>query len=352
MIAGSGGALPGERSVERARLVQVGWETPLAIERAEPAPVEAGQVRVAVEACGVCHRDLLDREGRFPFIRLPVTPGHEAAGRVVEVGAGVADFAVGDRVATMHRDACGECAACKAGQTSLCTGAAWVLGILADGGYASEIVAPASALYAVPGELPAAHAAVLHCTFGTAYRDLAVLGGLRAGERVLVTGANGGVGAAAIQIAARLGAHVVALLRDEKHAPFVRELGAQEIVLDAAKAEPVDVALDAVGAPTFLAALRALRIGGRMVVVGNVTREKVGLNLGFVITRGLTIVGGSGATRDDMRAVLALHGKAPFRFAIDRTLPLSEAERGQSLVRSGGLNGRVVLVPEHPGRRA
>jgi acryloyl-coenzyme A reductase len=334
--------------IERARLAQVGWETPLQLETADRSPVEPGQVRVAVEACGVCHRDLLDREGRFPFVRLPVTPGHEAVGRVVEVGAGATDFAPGDRVATMHRDACGECPSCKAGQTTLCTGAAWVFGLLADGGYASEIVAPASAFYAVAGDLPSEHAAVLHCTFGTAYRDLAVLAHLREGERVLVTGANGGVGAAAIQIATRLGAHVVALLRDEKHEAFVRGLGAHEVVLDAAKAEPVDVALDAVGAPTFLAALRALRIGGRMVVVGNVTREKVGLNLGFVITRGLSIVGGSGATRDDMRRVLALHHESPFHFAIDRTLPLAEADRAQKLVRTGGLRGRIVL---QPGRR-
>jgi acryloyl-coenzyme A reductase len=335
--------------IERARLVQVGWETPLHVETAEAPALEPGQVRVAVEACGVCHRDLLDREGRFPFVRLPVTPGHEAAGRVVEVGAGVTDFAPGDRVATMHRDSCGECAACKAGQTTLCMGAAWVLGLLADGGYASEIVAPASAFYAVTGELPSEHAAVLHCTFGTAYRDLAVLARLQDGERVLVTGANGGVGAAAIQIARRLGAYVIALLRDAKHEPFVRELGANDVVLDAAKAEPVDVALDAVGAPTFLAALRALRVGGRMVVVGNVTREKIALNLGFVITRGLTIVGGSGATRDDMRRVLALHRASPLHFAIDRTLPLARAEDAQRLVRTGGLRGRVVL---QPGRRS
>jgi acryloyl-coenzyme A reductase len=332
--------------IERARLVRVGWETPLAYEpEAPPSLVDSGQVRVAVEACGVCHRDLLDREGRFPFIQVPVTPGHEAVGRVIQLGAGVTDFAVGDRVATMHRDACGACPACLDGQTTLCTGAAWVLGILADGGYASEIVAPASALYSMPGDLPAAHAAILHCTFGTSYRDLAVLARLKPGERVLVTGANGGVGCAAIQIAARLGAHVIALVRDARHEEFVRKLGAHDVVLDAAKAEPVDVALDTVGAPTFLAALRAVRIGGRIVVVGNVTREKVGLNLGLIITRGLTIVGGSGATRDDMRAVLALHAERPFEFPIAHTLPLSEAEQGQKLVKEGGLRGRVVLTP-------
>jgi acryloyl-coenzyme A reductase len=332
--------------IERARLVRVGWEGPLEYEpAAAPSPLEAGRVRVAVEACGVCHRDLLDREGRFPFLQVPITPGHEAVGRVVEVGEGVTDFAVGERVATMHRDFCGACPSCKSGQTTLCTGAACVFGLLADGGYASEIVAPASAFYASADALPAAPAAILHCTFGTAYRDLVTLAHLEKGERVLVTGANGGVGCAGVQIAARRGAHVVALVRDAKHEEFIRGLGAHEVIVDASKTDPVDVALDAVGAPTFLTALRALRIGGRMVVVGNVTREKVGLNLGFVITRGLTIVGGSGATRDDMRDVLAMHAEQPFQFPIAQTLPLSEAEQGQRLVKQGGLRGRVVLRP-------
>jgi acryloyl-coenzyme A reductase len=332
--------------IERARLIRLGWEAPLEYEPAvAPSALEAGRVRVAVEACGVCHRDLLDREGRFPFLQVPVTPGHEAVGRVVEVGGGVTDLSIGDRVATMHRDFCGECPSCRSGQTTLCTGAAWVFGILADGGYASEIVAPASAFYASPDALPAEHAAILHCTFGTAYRDLVALAHVQKGERVLVTGANGGVGCAAVQIAARLGAHVVALVRDGRHEVFLRGLGAHEVIVDASKTDPVDVALDAVGAPTFLTALRALRIGGRVVVVGNVTREKVGVNLGFVITRGLTIVGGSGATREDMRAVLAMHGAQPFQFPIAQTLPLSEAEQGQRLVKQGGLRGRVVLRP-------
>ena len=335
--------------IERARLTETGWDAPLAHEAsAEPAPLEAGQVRVAIEACGVCHRDLLDREGRFPFLRLPITPGHEAAGRVTEVGSGVAGLARGQRVATMHRDACGECPACARGDTTLCTGAAWVLGLLADGGYASEIVVPASAVYPLPDAMPAADAAVFHCTFGTAYRDLAVLAKVRAGERVLVTGANGGVGAAGVQIAARLGAQVTALVRDPSHEGFLRELGAHEVVTDAKAASPADVVLDAVGAPTFLAAMHALGIGGRIVTVGNVTRDKVAINLGAVITRGLTILGGSGATREDMKAVLALHAERPFHVPIARTMPLSEADAAQRLVRAGGLRGRIVLVPRAP----
>jgi acryloyl-coenzyme A reductase len=351
-MSGDASSEPVLAVIERTRLLRIGWETPLLVERIAAAreALEPTHVRVSVEACGVCHRDLLDREGRFPFLRLPVTPGHEAVGRVVEVGVKVSDVTIGDRVATMHRDSCGQCPACASGDTSLCGSAAWVFGLLADGGYASELVAPASALYPIPGGLAAADAAILHCTFGTAYRDLVVLGRLHAGERVLVTGANGGVGSAAVQVAVRKGAHVVAVVRDSAHEPFVRSLGAHEVVVDSRGAfhervAPVDIGLEAVGAPTFLSALRALRIGGRLVVVGNVLAQKVPINLGFVITRGLTVIGGSGATRADMRGVLAMHDARPFEFSIAGVLPLSRADEAQRKVKAGGLRGRLVLVP-------
>jgi acryloyl-coenzyme A reductase len=340
---------------ERVRLTAVGWDEPLVHEvSSEALPDPTGrQVLVEVSACGVCHRDLLDRGGRFPFLQVPVTPGHEAVGRVVAVGPEVTAFREGDRVGTMHRDACGSCPSCRRGETSLCEGAGWVLGILADGGYARHLVVPESALFPVPEGPSDALAAVMHCTFGTAYRDLKRLGGVEPGHRVLVTGANGGVGAAAVQIAARLGAEVVAAVRDERHRAFVEGLGAHQVVVDPgdglhkhAAVGRVDVALDTVGAATFNGALRSLRLGGRLVVVGNVTAEKVAMNLGYLITHGLSVHGGSGATRRDMAELFALHQDRPFQVVVDRELPLSRAEEAQRLVRAGGLHGRVVLVPE------
>jgi D-arabinose 1-dehydrogenase-like Zn-dependent alcohol dehydrogenase len=330
-----------------------GWGVDLAREESE-APIDRladDQVLVRVEACGVCHRDLIDRDGRFPFQQFPIVPGHEAAGIVLAVGAGVRDLRVGDHVATMHRDACGACEACARGEPSLCGGAAWVFGILADGGYARHLVAPASALYPLPGGLAFADAASLHCTFGTAYRDLVTLGRLQRGERVLVTGANGGVGRAAVQIAVRFGAHVTAVVRDDRHVGPLTALGVREVLVSPKndfqeRAGAVDLALDTVGAPTFLAALRSLKIGGRAVVVGNVVAEKVPVNLGFLITRGLTIIGGSGATREEMTSVLAMHVAAPFTIAVARTFPLRRADEAQRALRAGGVEGRFVLVPD------
>jgi D-arabinose 1-dehydrogenase-like Zn-dependent alcohol dehydrogenase len=345
-------------------LVQVGWDADLVHEICDdPLPSLAGaEVLVEVEACGVCHRDLIDRAGRWPFLRVPITPGHEAAGRVLSVGPEGGEFRTGDRVGTMHRDACGECAACRKGQTSICEGAAWVFGIMADGGYARHVIAPASALYPLPAAMPASDAAVMHCTFGTAYRDLATLGKLVSGERVLVTGANGGVGMAAVQIAARLGAEVVAVVRSAEHAALLSRLGAHHVIVDPGTtfhenraAGGIDLVLEAVGHSTFASSLRTLRLGGRMVVVGNIVPERVALNLGALITRGLSLIGGSGATRADMTELLALHAAKPFTVAIDRVLPLSQADAAQRFVRAGGLKGRIVLVPSgsssgFPGR--
>jgi acryloyl-coenzyme A reductase len=259
---------------------------------------------------------------------------------------------VGDRVGTMHRDACRECAACKKGETSICGGAAWVFGIMADGGYARHVVAPESALFALPKAMLATEAAVMHCTFGTAYRDLKTLVKIAAGERVLITGANGGVGVAAVQIAARLGAEVVAVVRSDAHRELLTGLGAHQVVVDPngkfhehRAASDIDLALEAVGHSTFASTLKTLRLGGRMVVVGNIVPERVALNLGALITRGLSLIGGSGATRNDMAELLALHEQKPFTVPIDRVLPLSQADAAQRAVRAGGLKGRIVLVP-------
>ncbi len=339
----------------RALLRELGWSTDLAIEPAGEQPVATGdQIVIAVEACGVCGRDCLDRAGRFAFVQVPIIPGHEAVGRVVAIGPEVTEWRVGERVATLHRDACGDCAACAAGETSLCVRAAAVLGLLVDGGYARWLSAPQRCFYAVPDHLEPALTAVLHCTVGTAWRGL-TRAGVGAGTRVLVTGANGGVGGAAVAVANRLGATVIAVVRDEAHRELATAHGAAIVVVDDGagfhKRLPggtVEVAIDCVGAPTFNAALRSLAVGGRLVAVGNVTGGRVELNVGYVITYGLQITGSSGATRDDMAAVLALHATRPFEVPIHARLPLADADRAQRLVAAGGLHGRVVLFPDLP----
>jgi acryloyl-coenzyme A reductase len=336
----------------RATLREVGWDTDLAVEPDGDRPTPEGtDVVVEIEACGVCGRDCLDRAGRFAFVRVPITPGHEAVGRVRAVGPYVTEWKVGQRVATLHRDACGDCPACAAGETSLCVRAAAVLGLLVDGGYARWLTVPERALYAIPEDVEPALAAVLHCTAGTAWRGL-TRAGLAAGQRVLVTGANGGVGAAAVEVATRLGASAIAVVRKREHGEIAEARGAAAVIVDDGTTfhkrlpgGPVDVAIDCVGAPTFNGALRSLGVGGRIVAVGNITGGRVELNIGYVITYGLQITGSSGATRADMASVLALHAAKPFDIPIHARLPLTDADRAQRLVAAGGLRGRVVLFP-------
>jgi D-arabinose 1-dehydrogenase-like Zn-dependent alcohol dehydrogenase len=339
----------------RTRLTDIGFDVPLSVERFDLAEPGAGQVLIAVEACGVCYRDLIDRSGRFPFIQLPITPGHEAAGRVIAVGPGVTRWRVGDRVATMHRDYCGECVSCRAGQTSLCDSAVWVFGLMTDGGYATHVVATERALYALPDDLDPALAAVLHCTFGTAYRGLMHHAPVGASTRVLVTGANGGVGMAGVQLARRMGADVVAVVRGDQHLETLQSLGAREVIVDDGTTFHkklggwrADVVLDCVGQPTFNASLRSLRIGGGMTVIGNVRQEAATLNLGYLIVAGIRLVGSSGATAGDMEGVLALHRQQPLASNVDRIVPLVDAESAQQSLRTGGLQGRIVLMPAAP----
>lgn len=337
----------------RARLHELGWESDLVIEPdGEPPEATGAEIVIEVEACGVCGRDCIDRAGRFGFVQVPITPGHEAVGRVIAVGPEVTEWTVGQRVASMHRDACGACDACGSGETSLCSNAAAVLGLLIDGGYARWLAAPEGCFYAMPDDIDPALAAVFHCTLGTAWRGL-TRAGVRAGSRVLVTGANGGVGAAALQIASSLGATTIAVVRRDEQVGLAEAMGAKAVVVDdgtgfhkGLPGGPLDVAMDCVGAPTFNAALRSLVVGGRLVAVGNITGERIELNAGYVITFGLQITGSSGATRADMAALLEHHARSPLDVPIHARLPLADADRAQRLVAAGGLNGRVVLVPD------
>ena len=282
---------------------------------------------------------------------VPITPGHEAVGRVVAIGPNVTEWSVGERVASMHRDGCGTCEACAVGETSLCRAGAAVLGLLIDGGYARWLAAPEGCFYAMPEDIDPALAAVFNCTLGTAWRGL-TRAGIRSGSRVLVTGANGGVGLAALQIASGLGATTIAVVRRAEQVAIAEAAGADSVLVDDGSRfhkqlpdGPVDIAMDCVGAPTLNGSLRSLVVGGRLVAVGNITDERLELNIGYVITFGLQIIGSSGATRADMAALLSHHAQRPLEVPIHARLPLAEADHAQRLVAAGGLQGRVVLLP-------
>ena len=339
--------------MERVTLTALGFDTPLnhSVDSFELPDAKGSDVVVRVDACGVAHRDLIDRSGRMKFIALPIVLGHEFSGTVVSAGPD-AEWAVGDHVGALHRDSCGACPRCKEGETGHCAFAMRVFGITIDGGYASHVLAPSTGLFALPDTLRGPAGAVLNSTFGTAYRAMNRFGCIEAGQTVLITGANGGVGHGGIQIAKLQGATVIAQVRGREHAEFVERLGADHVIVDDGSGfhkklpgDGADVVLDCVGSPTFNSSLRSVRLGGGVALVGNVSQERAELNVGRIVVNDVRICGSTGATRADLKSLIALLEPTDARALIAREFPLSEAEAAHTMLRAGGVQGRLVLRP-------
>jgi acryloyl-coenzyme A reductase len=318
----------------------------------DPGP---DHVLIRVAACGVCYRDLLDREGRYLFMTRPIITGHEFSGEIVGLGPGVATFQVGDRVAVTHKPPCEQCSACASGDELYCMNATESFGHSVHGGYAELCVAHISSLVRVPPGVDLTGASFLHCTAAVALRALRTRARLRAGETVVITGAAGGVGIHAVQIAKILGARVVAVTSDRSKTDVLRERGADEVVVyqrgrsfhaDVLRCSGgADVALELVGAPTFGSSLRSLKPGGRLVVVGNITTEQMGINPAHLITREISVVGSLSATRADLADVLEWTRVGRLTPVIADRLALAHAREAQTRLATTGVVGRIVLVP-------
>jgi acryloyl-coenzyme A reductase len=319
-----------------------------------PGPEE---VLVRVRAVAVCGRDLIDRRGGYAAMKLPVVLGHEMAGEVVSAGdaARASGLRPGDRVVNLHRASCGACRRCRDGEANHCERTWEAFGYTVDGGYAELFAAHPRALVELPPAIPFDVGSTLMCTAGVALHALRNRGGLRLGQTVLITGASGGVGAVAVQIARRMGARVVAVTGSEGKAAVLRELGAHTVVVspDGRFHEEVrrvteggaDLALELTGNPTFLSALRSLRQGGRLVVLGNIDATKVGLSLGALIVNGTSILGTSSCGPEEMEDVFRLIEVGDLSPRIDRVLPLDQAAEAHRLLAARAVVGRVVLAP-------
>lgn len=254
----------------------------VAAPQAEPELVEVplrepgrGAVRIAVEACGVCHSDLLIAAGLLPGTAFPVTPGHEIAGRVDALGDGVEGWQVGDRVAVgWFGGSCGRCDACRDGDAILCPQLK-IPGAAYPGGYADSVVVPADALAAVPDELSAAEAAPLACAGVTVFNALR-RSAARPGDTVAVLGL-GGLGHLGVQFAHAMGFRTVAIARGAEKEPLAHKLGADHYIDSTAGS--VAEALQALGgakvvlatvtnADAMSATVDGLGRRGELVIVG------------------------------------------------------------------------------------
>jgi D-arabinose 1-dehydrogenase-like Zn-dependent alcohol dehydrogenase len=305
---------------------------------ADPHPA-AQEVVIDIRAAGICHSDGHYRAGRGS-VALPLTLGHEIAGVVIEKGSGVADLAIGDRVAVHYLLSCGACDACRTYGEQFCASGA-MIGKDRDGGYAERIVVPARNAVPIPDAVPFEHAAVMMCSTATAWHALR-LAGIRPGESLSILG-FGGLGVSALQLARVLGVetiHAVDVVPAKLEA--ARRMGA----LTADAMPGADVVLDFAGhAATTSAALRALAPGGRLMVVAINLRELPLDPYRDVLARERRIIGCSDHLREELVELLdmAARRELDLSAAITRTVPLDantidavldDVDRGTSHLRS------------------
>lgn len=312
-----------------------------------------GDDEVVIEqlVTGICYRDLLTRDGYLPRVSLPITPGHEISGTIAKTGASVQGFKKGDRVVSLIYLPCGKCEFCKSGQENLCPNRK-TYGEDMDGGYARFVKVNSRSLVHVPDGVGEHEATISACVTGMLYHALKVVGNLSEGEKVLVTGAGGGVGVHAIQIAKVLGAEVIAETSSKQKVESLHRIGADHVVMISDSwdrevkkltGDGVDFVLEAVGIHTFEKAMRTMNAGGRMVVVGNLVPQPVPLHLGLLILKGYTIRGSVSSTRDDITKVLDLSKRGKIKAISDGTMDLHEVNGAFARIKQKGNTGRVFL---------
>ena len=318
------------------------------VERPIPEPGR-GQVRIKVEACGICHSDALVKEGLWPGIQYPRVPGHEIAGRVDAVGPDVTNWKPGQRVGVgWHGGHCFKCDPCRRGDFLLCQFGK-ITGFSFDGGYAEYMVAPAEAVAAIPDDLPADEAAPLLCAGITVYNSLRN-SGARGGDLVAVQGI-GGLGHLGIQYARQMGFRTVAIGRGGDKAALARKLGAHEYV-DTGASAPAESLQKLGGARVILAtapdskAISALVDGlaanGKLVIVG-ATPEPLTITPLQLIGARRSIQGWPSGTAKDSEDTMQFSTLTGVRPMIER-YPLEKAAEAYDQMISGRARFRVVLT--------
>jgi D-arabinose 1-dehydrogenase-like Zn-dependent alcohol dehydrogenase len=318
------------------------------VEREIPQP-GAGQVRIKVKACGVCHSDELTKEGSWPGIQYPRIPGHEVAGIIDELGAGVSEWKQGQRVGVgWHGGHDGTCLACRRGDFIHCANEK-VCGISYDGGYQQYMVAPVEALAAIPDGLSDAEAAPLLCAGITTFNALRHSGALP-GDLVAVQGI-GGLGHLGIQFANKFGYKVVAIGRGSENAVLAKKLGASAYI--DSKASNAAEALQKLGGARVILAtapsskamselIDGLGPNGRLMVIG-ATFDPIEVTPLQLIGAGRTIQGWAAGTATDSEDTLRFAELTGVRAMIE-TYPLEKASEAYARMMSGHAQFRVVLT--------
>ena len=318
------------------------------VEREIPKP-NVGQVRIRVEACRICHSDVLTKEGGWPGIQYPRVPGHEVVGIIDEIGAGVSAWSEGQRVGVgWHGGQDGTCPSCRRGDFRNCRNLK-IPGISYDGGYQQYMLAPIEALVAIPEGLGAAEAAPLLCAGITTFNALRHSGAMP-GDLVAVVGI-GGLGHLGIQFASKFGYRVAAIGRGSENAALAKELGAN-LYIDSKAASAAEALQELGGAQVILATapnsklmselVDGLGPNGRLMVVG-ATMDPIEVTPLQLIFGSRTIQGWAAGTPADSEDTLHFAELTGVRPMIE-TYPLEKAGEAYARMMSGNAQFRVVLT--------
>ncbi len=318
------------------------------VEREIPKP-GAGQVRIKVQACGICHSDMFTKEGQWPGIQYPRVPGHEVVGIIDELGDGVSEWRKGQYVGVgWHGGHDGTCRACRRGDFRNCRNLK-IPGISYDGGYQQYMVTPVEALVAMPETLGAAEAAPLLCAGNTVYNALRHSGAMP-GDLVAVLGI-GGLGHLGIQFANKFGYKVAAIGRGSENAALAKKLGAS-VYIDSTSTNAAEALQTLGGAEVILATapsskamselFEGLGPNGKLMVIG-VAADPIEVTPIQLVSGSRTIQGwasGTSADEEDTVRFAELSGVRP----MIETYPLEKAAEGYARMISGKAQFRVVLT--------
>ncbi len=308
-----------------------------------------GQVRIRVQACGVCHSDSLTKLGHWPGIQYPRVPGHEVAGVVDAVGADVPLFKPGQRVGLgWHGGHCNFCEPCRRGDFVLCENGP-ISGITFDGGYADYVIAPANALALIPDDLAAEDAAPLLCAGITTFNSLRN-SGARPGDTVAILGI-GGLGHLGVQYAAKSGYRTVAIARGADKGPLAKQLGAH-VYIDSTTQNPAEELQKLGGAKVILSTLTSAKAlewavdglapTGKLIVVG-APDAPLTVNAFPLLLGRRTVMGWPSGTGMDSEDTLKFSALATVKPMIE-TYPLEKAAEAYERMMSGKARFRVVLT--------
>ncbi len=328
---------------------------PLTVRDVETPKVGPGEALVRVAACGVCATDLHYLHGSPTFKKPPLILGHEVSGTVEAVASDVTAVKSGERVLVPAVLSCGECLNCRRGRDNLCERMV-MPGNHADGGFAEFLKVPARTLIRLPGDLPLQESAVISDAVSTPFHAVRNRGQVKGGDWVAIFGC-GGVGINAVQIAAALGATVIAVDVDPKKLAQARELGAAEAIDAKGPDVPkeikkltgggVDVAFEIVGKPQVQdQAFRSVRAGGTLVIVGY-SEEKWNFPVHRVMFLEMSVIGSLGCRSADYPVILQMVRAGKIRLApvVGDRLPLERINEALGRLEAGTVAGRQLIIP-------